>query len=267
MVRVGRRQDIRLWLPVLLGFSFAIGLAAPAHAVTYGIPDVVHPSVGAILLDFDGPGALQWCTGTLISPRVLLTAGHCTQGLDRYRVPVDVVRVSFALNFWSDPASWRTVDGWVTHPEFRWGPTSDPHDLGVIVLARPETSLVPASLAPMGYLDGLAARGQIRGAPFAVVGYGQNEHGVVTGYRQIARSIGLSLHSAWLYLSQNPHRDAGGTCEGDSGGPTFHSDGGSEVLVAVTSWGDAVCVATGINYRTDKPDARTFLATIASTYG
>ena len=260
------RVALRASRPATLLVLLLVGIPSSSGAITNGLIDAMHTNVAAILLDFDGPGALQWCTATLISPRVLLTAGHCTRGLDLYEIPVDVVRVSFALNIWSDPASWRTVEGWVTHPEFRWGPTSDPHDLGVIVLTRPETSLVPATLAPMGYLDGLAARGQLRGASFDVVGYGQNQHGVVTGYRQIAQSIGLSLHSAWLYLSQNPHRGAGGTCEGDSGGPTFRSDGGPEVLVAVTSWGDAVCVATGINYRVDTPDARAFLAIAVSTY-
>ena len=263
MAPVRRRIAPCLAAVVLFGLVFA----APAQAVTYGLPDLVHRNVAAIILDFEGSGALQWCTATLVSPRVLLTAGHCTRGLDDHRVPMDVVRVSFALNIWRDPASWRAVAGWATHPAYRWGPTSDPHDIGVVVLADPETDIAPPQRAPVGYLDGLVRRGGLRGEPFDVVGYGQNQHGIVTGDRQVATSLGLSIHAAWLYLSQNVHRNAGGTCTGDSGGPTFHATADGEVLVAVTSWGDARCVATGINYRVDTSSARIFVDAMIATYG
>lgn len=246
--------------------AFVAVIAAPAAAITYGIPDVVHRNVGAVILDFAGPGAIEWCTGTLVSTRILLTAGHCTRGLDDLRVPLDVVRVSFEISIWEEPARWRPVAAWFTHPAFRSGPASDPHDLGVVVLAEPVTDRSPATLASVGYLDGLVRRGGLRGETFDVVGYGANEYGIVTGYRFVARSLGLSVHGAWLYMSQSVHRGAGGTCRGDSGGPTFHVPAGGFV-VAVTSWGDARCVATGIAYRVDTAEAHAFLEAMVSAHG
>jgi secreted trypsin-like serine protease len=85
------------------------------------------------------------------------------------------------------------------------------------------------------------------------------------GTRYKAESEFLNLRKAWLTMSQNqaPGRDDGGTCSGDSGGPTFWTEkDGSEILVAVTSWGDAPCVATGIAYRVDIESSLEFIESL-----
>jgi hypothetical protein len=67
---------------VLLVALAAVAIAAsPANAVLYGQPDEgEHPYVGVVRF-FDEDGNYLWrCTGTLIAPKVLLTAGHCTFG-------------------------------------------------------------------------------------------------------------------------------------------------------------------------------------------
>ena len=52
----------------------------------------------------------------------------------------------------------------------------------------------------------------------------------------------------------------GGTCFGDSGGPTF-DDTNSLLLVAVTSFGYSPnCTGVGGAYRLDQPDDLEFLA-------
>ena len=74
---------------VLAGVMLAVALAAPVGAITNGEPDDgEHPYVGQLLsyvpdeVDdlFDDPGSWFNCTGTLLSPTVVLTAGHCTFG-------------------------------------------------------------------------------------------------------------------------------------------------------------------------------------------
>ena len=261
----------RLALRVSLVLALALALVStPAGAITYGVLDTTHPYVGAIIVDLEGRfglGILEWCSGTLIAPQVFLTAGHCTDALAAYEIPLDKIWVSFALNIWQDPRSWRPIGSYVTHPEYWWGPNSDPHDLGAVVLAKPVRGIDPGVVAPLGYLDRLSEARQLAGAVFANVGYGSDETGEVTGWREISHSEFRSLHNAWLYMSQNIQTGSGGTCFGDSGGPTFHRSGASEVLVAVTSWGDAMCVATNNNYRVDTESSQRFIAGLLAVAG
>ena len=234
-------------------------LTVPAQAITYGTIDTQHTNVGSILADFPGFGWIQWCSGTLVSQRVFLTAGHCTDGLRAFNIPADKLRVSFSLNIFEKNAKWLEVASYMNHPNYNWGPTSDPNDLGIVVLRKPVRNLAPATLPPSGYLDSLEDAGLLAGVKFAVVGYGSDQNGETDGFRKIAFSEFLSLHDAWLYMMQNVHTGDSGTCHGDSGGPTFHNDGTVEYLVAVTSWGDAPCVATGINYRVDTSSSLAFI--------
>src|SRR4030095_14123001 len=61
----------------LLAMLLAMG---PAAAITNGQPDAGrHPYVG-LMVALDEDGIPLWrCSGSLLSPTVFLTAGHCTQ--------------------------------------------------------------------------------------------------------------------------------------------------------------------------------------------
>ena len=60
-------------------------LVTPALAITYGVKDDdAHPYVGSMVAKIPGVGVFQWCSGTLISENVFLTASHCTAGVDSF---------------------------------------------------------------------------------------------------------------------------------------------------------------------------------------
>jgi Trypsin len=73
-----------------LALVTALMLAGPVGAVRFGQADNgEHPYVGELLFyvpdaidaRFDDPGGWFSCSGTLLSPTVIVTAGHCTFGI------------------------------------------------------------------------------------------------------------------------------------------------------------------------------------------
>jgi secreted trypsin-like serine protease len=71
----------------------------------------------------------------------------------------------------------------------------------------------------------------------------------------VSESQYVALTQVHLHLSQRAVFEESGSCFGDSGGPIFWvGDEGNETIVAVTSTGDAQCIATGLDYRVDIPD-------------
>jgi V8-like Glu-specific endopeptidase len=254
---------MRLKAPLVTAAAVLALLAAgavPAQAITYGSPDGgAHPQVGALIADQAfSDGTWAYCSGTLISPTVFVTAAHCGDPGQT------TARVSFS-------GQYRAGDQLFTGryvPDPRYGhDQSDPHDIAVVVFDRPVRGVTPATLPTAGLLDQLQAAGDLASATFTSVGYGSlapvNGPGgktyTYTDTRNVASGSFNSLTAAWLRLSQNPAKDDGGTCYGDSGGPNFLGGGGSTLLVATTITGDTACRATNVDYRLDTAPARAFL--------
>jgi secreted trypsin-like serine protease len=234
--------------------ALLICLAAPALAITYGTPDGnLHPEVGALVGHFTS-GTFPYCSGTLISPTVFLTAAHCDLGTSR-------VLVTFDSKFSSK--SKLLAGSYYADPQYNQA-QSDPHDIAVVVLDKPVNGVTPARLPAAGSLGSLTM-----GAPFTSVGYGGQEPvnepgGPVIAYldtREYAVGSLNSINPAWLRLSQNIHTGDGGTCYGDSGGPNFIGASRSEtnVIGGTTITGDSLCKATNVIYRLDTASARAFL--------
>ena len=242
--------------------------AAPAGAITNGTPDGnLHPNVGALLADYDdeSPGPDILCTGTLIAPRVFLTASHCTAFLES--IEVTEVWVTFAPEYDEDSANPAGIwsGEYFTHP--LWGTTgwSNPFDMAAVVLDQ-APGLTPAQLPRVGLLDSMSRT--LATQRYTAVGYGTvredpKRKGPNTfffdGVRRYATQSYNSLQKAWLKLSMNPARGDGGTCYGDSGGPHFLGGRASNLIVSVTVTGDAPCRAMDKTYRIDTPWARDFL--------
>src|SRR5258707_9460662 len=122
-------------LVVIVILAALVLMATPAHAITDGQPDGAgHPNVGGLVAPKQySDGTWLYCSGTLISPTVFLTAAHCAEG-DRVRVSFDTAYQDgdkvYSGTFHGDPLYNKSQ--------------SDPHDVAVVVLDKVVRGLAPA---------------------------------------------------------------------------------------------------------------------------
>jgi V8-like Glu-specific endopeptidase len=241
-------------LVILAAAAALLVCAAPALAITNGAPDGnAHPNVGGLVAPTAySDGTWIYCSGTLISPTVFLTAAHCGDADGEH------VRVTFDTAYQAGD----TVYTGTFHPDPLYGhDQSDPHDIAVVVLDKAVKGITPAKLPAAGSLSSLTTTQK-----FTSVGYGAyevtNEPGghqyLYNDVRMVATGTLNSINKSWLRISMNPSTGNGGTCYGDSGGPNFL--GSTNVIAAITITGDAICRSTNVDYRLDTASARTFLA-------
>lgn len=144
------------------------------------------------------------------------------------------------------------------------------HDAGVVQLTASGVASPFGKLAGPHYLD------RYRSTPrnshrFETVGYGlesvqgKKEFGGDTRMKSEPKLDSLKSHPAETYIVLSNNTATGGTCFGDSGGPTFDNTN-SRLVVAVTSWGQSPnCGGKGGAYRLDEPDDQAFLLTFGIT--
>ncbi|MEY2521640.1 MAG: hypothetical protein QOJ66_205 [Ilumatobacteraceae bacterium] len=72
------RKLIHTVAAVVIGVGASVALTAPATAITGGVEDLgnTYSNIGMVV--FYQPDGRFRCSGTLVAPRVLLTAAHCT---------------------------------------------------------------------------------------------------------------------------------------------------------------------------------------------
>jgi secreted trypsin-like serine protease len=245
--------------------ALLVMVITPVSAVTDGRPDGNgHPYVGLMVAQDADLNPLWRCSGTLLSPTLFLTAGHCTEA------PAAHVEIWFDADVESGiPANGYPNTGDVggtpyTHPDYN--PNAFfLYDLGVVILDEPMVMSQYGALPKLNELDKLAKRRGQQDTTFTAVGYGLQESFPDQAsflennarVRMVAQPHLIQINAPgftgdYSLLLSNNHA-TGGTCFGDSGGPNFI--GSSNVLAGVTSYGlNGNCAGTGGVYRVDRAD-------------
>jgi len=154
-------------------------LSAAGEAIVGGVADETHSAVVAIG-DDSGP----WCSGTVISPRVVITAAHC--------VDYPVTRVFFGPNAWL-PERVVAVSQVIAHPDYSHKNMAN--DLALLQLAGPAgVQAMPLLRATM---DNTPA---FLGADLTFVGYGVTD-GVTQDGFGFRRTVDIELLRVGAYFT------------------------------------------------------------------
>ncbi|HEY3816982.1 MAG TPA: trypsin-like serine protease [Polyangiaceae bacterium] len=224
------------WLVVAVGCASACRLgpaddapevaARSSSAITAGASDQGDEAVVAIV---DATGTTA-CSGTVVAPYIVLTAGHCT-------VPIVVEggSVVFGASL-GGPIASIPIARAVPHPQFDLATLTN--DVGILVLA----SAAPVAPVPLG------ASVPAVGASVRIVGWGlTGEDAGDSGQKRQGTAVVTAVDAATFAVGPTPSQP----CEGDSGGPALETANGVESLVGVTSHGDSACLSGATYTRVD----------------
>jgi hypothetical protein len=282
------------FIALALGCCLALSTTQSALAITGSYqPDPIHTYVGlAVFYDEAGEFSHR-CSGSLISPRIFLTAGHCTDDAEDLSSARIYFHQDAGANF--DPATQQDpVTGYpdecavagdplcVTGQELHdYGFDNfvgfpNTRDAGIIVLDEPVSFPTDfASLAAPEALNPLSSkRGQL-GSSFTISGYGVSDNWPQTQpiesfrVRLMAEAKLNNLNNSWtdgfnIQISSSPGNNRGGICSGDSGGPILWDD--TDIIVGITSFGKREqCLGNGYAYRVDQQDLLDWILGIAES--
>src|SRR3954451_19908897 len=278
-----RSQSTRVRIRLASALVAALALMAlpsPAGAVINPVFDGnQHPNVG-IMRSFDATGEvfISACTGALVDPQTVLTAGHCTAPFPGFPPPTRFI-VSF------DPTQTQLPGGEIELTRFVEG-TADPNplfdnsipqgtsgfvaaapfDMGLIHLKQPAKTVFPGiKPAPIAAPNAFAsvtnqelltqvgyAVQRLAGAP-----PGQADSYFLDGTRNQSSWPLRKLTAELFFGNANPSNAIGygAPCGGDSGSPIF---AGAKIL-GVYTLGGVVCNNITIGARTDTGAGRAFL--------
>ena len=193
-------------------------------------------------------GSESFCTATLIAPSRVLTAAHCVDAITpsqfRFRLGANLQAPSEDRGI----ASLTIHPGYVSFDGRQQWTFANGHDLAILTLDQPITSVLPASLF-------LGNASELLNQPARLIGYGGDQvrdtyQGTVLVGKGVRRASTVRFDvltaQALRYVFQGM-----GACRGDSGGPAYIKLNDQWRQVGVTSWGDVRCVQYGHYQRLD----------------
>jgi trypsin len=195
-----------------------------------------------------GSGPSSMCTGNLVTPRVIISAAHCGDG-----IPLILIQTLGSAFFGSDITSPDKSIGFknmTVHPDYEElvsevGGDPGQFDLSVFVLSK------DAEVEPTWFRREAVLLDAV-GSEVTSVGFGiTSSAGEGSGTKRSAVLVIDDVDENFLLSNVNTNPNAANICSGDSGGPQFFNEDGFWVQAAVHSWGDTQCLYSSGSTRTD----------------
>ena len=227
---VRRLSGFLFCVPLAFAMGCSSGEESPLETTSEAPPEVLGqvsdaivggvraPSyVEAALIDMSQSGrVVSACSGALIAPRVVLTAGHCVGGFDGF-----TVRLPYASNQTATAEGAAVLD-YVNDSDFV---NPNQHDVGLIFLSKALTLPVFPKLAEAAVADGTR-----------LVNVGRIQNDVLSRTdlfvgAEVTAASGARFGFPYSYVTSEVIQS------GDSGGPVFVVGQSPHLIAAVNSGG------------------------------
>ncbi len=271
---------------ILSAFVALAMLSGGVYGITGNYKPDSTPYVGVVVLFSDAArtNAIGYSSGTLISPTLMLTAGHSTYGAAAVSVcfdkgPIDytvqnekIVYPSNEIIYTGTPVTYSEYANSVEAGSNQGSHLYSSSDLGLIILDTPVKEITEFPTLPQaGFADTLSANTNLQ-----VVGYGvqfqvtprnngvQNPWAGTISQNSAQTQLvpgNFAGSDKYLKLTANPSQDKGGVAFGDSGGPViYNTNGGQDMVLAINAYvSSANCNGVSYHTRIDSPNVLSWI--------
>jgi hypothetical protein len=239
-----------------------------------------YTGIVVVYSDAERTQPISYGSCVLISPTIVLTAGHCVVGGQAVSVCFDqnptVTVTQTGLSYSTDQPIYKGVG--VAYPRYiasllagaKPSEALQASDIGIIVLDTPveEVTSYPSLPIP-GIADTLKV-----GTKLQVSGYGVQEQitprntdnswvGTFTCNTAIVKLLSNNFQGSINYIkcSANPGQGKGGIAYGDSGGPAIYRSNGEDIVLAINAYvNNANCAGVTFHTRIDNPQVLSWIS-------